>query len=50
MSVHVIEAPFSSLRSLLVQQRQPGVQLHQDGQGHERVKQAHVGGEGMWYH
>jgi hypothetical protein len=35
----VIDFPLSNLRSLLVQQRQPGVQLHQDGQGHSRVLQ-----------
>jgi hypothetical protein len=27
----------SNLRSHYVKQRQPGVQLHQDGQGHKRV-------------
>ncbi len=27
----VIDAPLSNLRSLLVEQCQPGVQLHQDG-------------------
>jgi len=30
----VIDVPLSNLRSLLVQQCQPGVQLQQDGQGH----------------
>ena len=32
-------AVIDSLRSLLIQQRQPGVQLHQDGQGHLRAFQ-----------
>ena len=31
---HVANAPYLAWRSQLVQQRQPGVQLHQDGQGH----------------
>ncbi len=30
----VVNAPYLAWRSQLVQQRQPGVQLHQDGQGH----------------
>ncbi len=30
----VVNAPYLTWRSQLVQQRQPGVQLHQDGQGH----------------
>ncbi len=31
---NVVNAPYLAWRSQLVQQRQPGVQLHQDGQGH----------------
>jgi len=34
MVVVVVNAPYLARRSQLVQQRQPGVQLHQDGQGH----------------
>ncbi len=30
----VVNAPYLTWRSQLVQQCQPGVQLHQDGQGH----------------
>ena len=32
---HVGNAPYLAWRSQLVQQRQPGVQLHQDGRGHK---------------
>jgi hypothetical protein len=37
--MHVINVPLSNLQCSLVQLRQPGVQCHQDGQGHERALQ-----------
>jgi hypothetical protein len=44
----VIDVPLSNLLSLLVQQRQPGVQLHQDGLSHKRVLQVVLEGLKGW--
>ncbi len=46
--MHVINVPLSSLQSPLVQLCQPGVQCHQDGQGHERVIQDGLEGWKGW--